>query len=201
MREPYVPFRAVSTAWQVLPKHVEFLRVPRVVENRCELEARVMPLFGTTMHCEATHVLPHSIQTSGKRSAGDCTKEAASTISVETTAGIMIDVPVFSTSTSKSVHFTDINGSHGEKPFADISSVCSHDNTFLRDLDTGELLLPQPESPAFVGSKTGVRHALRRRRKRLVVLGDRRGRYQLVAVAIRRAADQRSVVGGQKDGR
>ncbi|RNF06997.1 hypothetical protein TraAM80_03609 [Trypanosoma rangeli] len=200
MRDPCILVEAVPASRKVLRKHFSFCRVSHVVEKLADLEALTMPLQGNNMHCEVTNVSPHSIRTFGKQPVGAWKKGDASTINVETTAGVTVEVPVFYAATSTFAHARESIEINTGKMFADLSSVCSQDNTFLRNLDTGELLLPLPWTVVSGRGKAGVRHVSRGRRKRFVELHDRRGRYQIVAVAVKRAVVRRSGVGEKKDG-
>ncbi|RNF19823.1 uncharacterized protein Tco025E_04062 [Trypanosoma conorhini] len=201
MGDAYMTVKAVPAARHFIPKRIGFRRVPHVVEKVTGLEVRVTPLLGSIMHCEATSVARHSIRASGKRAVNAWTKDAASTITVEASVGVTVEVPVFYAATCNSAHASESTEMHAAKMYADLSSVCSQDSTFLRNLDTGELLQPQPWTVVSAGSETGVRHASKGRRKRVVKLPDRSGRYQIVTVAVKRAAVvRRSGADKEKEG-
>ncbi|KEG11307.1 hypothetical protein DQ04_02751050 [Trypanosoma grayi] len=198
MQGPWVNLEAVGVSRRVNRQRLECRRRPHIVERTCRMEARSMPLWGASMCCEVTSVSPLSLRMPEKQPLDVWTEDSASTITVETSAGATVEVPVFCTTTSNST--SGGGGTDGDKHparfFVDISSVCSQDNVLLRDMESGELLVPQPQTLRYqvagVGEGSG-RHAARKRRKRIVVMDESRGRrYQLVAVTLKKKCVERS---------
>ncbi|ORC90260.1 uncharacterized protein TM35_000093100 [Trypanosoma theileri] len=192
MNNPYIDVSVLKVAPRVISQRVECQRKTHIVEKTFGLVAQTLPLLNTTMSCEVCAVSPHSLQTAEKEPMDLLTEDRRriSSITVETIAGSTVDVPVFSTTTS--LLTTDNSGDkeNGEKVFVDISSICSQDNALLRDVETGEVLVPQPQT--FRYHVHGVhtdnsRRIARKRKRRIVVLHKLGGRYQVVAVVLKKA--------------
>ncbi|KAH9599038.1 hypothetical protein LSM04_006255 [Trypanosoma melophagium] len=194
MYNPCIDVSVVRVARRAVAQRVECKRKPHLVEKACKLIAQTLPLFPTPMSCEVCTLSPLSLHTPEKDIMDVCTEDIhkVSTITVETIAGSTVDVPVFSATMSP---LTGDNNSEREengerRVFVDISSLCSQDNALLRELETGEVLVPQPQIFRYHlinGNTYNSRRAARKRKRRIVVLHKLGGRYQIIAVTMKRA--------------